>query len=75
MHPIYYSCSCRSRSAGINKFFQDLSVSEGLKLSFDPFSDRLNSFLSVTGEGLKEAAPAVVGVAAKIVSFVTSLGI
>ena len=50
-------------------------MSEGLKLSFDPFSDRLNSFLSVTGEGLKEAAPAVVGVAAKIVSFVTGLGI
>jgi len=43
MHLIYYSHSYRPEDAEINKFFQDLSVSEGLTLSLDPFSDRLNS--------------------------------
>lgn len=43
MHLIYYSHSYRPEDAEINKFFQDLCVSEGLTLSLDPFSDRLNS--------------------------------
>ena len=45
MDLIYYSYSCRSGEAEINKFFQDLSVSEGLKLSFDPFF-RPSEFIS-----------------------------
>src|ERR1700751_2656400 len=43
MHLIYYSHSYRPGDAEINKFFQDLLVSEKLTPNLDPFSNRLNS--------------------------------
>lgn len=43
MELIYYSHSYRPGDAEINRFFQDLMLSEGLTPSLDPFSDRLNS--------------------------------
>jgi hypothetical protein len=43
MHLIYYSHSYRPGDAEINRFFQDLLLSEGLTPNLDPFSDRLNS--------------------------------
>jgi hypothetical protein len=43
MHLIYYSHSYRPADAEINRFFQDLLLSEKLTPNLDPFSDRLNS--------------------------------
>ena len=43
MHLIYYSHSYRPVDAEINRFFQDLLISEKLTPNLDPFSDSLNS--------------------------------
>jgi len=43
MHLIYYAHSYKKPDAEINEFFQELMLTEGMKPSLDPFSNRLNA--------------------------------